>query len=69
MNLKFNNMNLKKSIVTLSLLFLALNIFTSCETSEIEDEQGYNLETQSTDKDDVGTIGNSGGDDDDEDYN
>jgi len=62
-------MDLKKSFVTLSLLFLALFIFTACETTSVEDEQGIEIETQSTDKGDVGTIGNSDGDDEDEDYN
>lgn len=67
--MKTCKMNLKKIIVTLSLLFLTTSFFTSCETATIEEEQGFEIETHSTDKDDTGTIGNSGGDDDDEDYN
>lgn len=62
-------MNLKKSIVTFSLLFLAVIFFTACESEPVENESLELIDTQSTDKDDVGTIGNSGGDDDDDDYN
>ncbi len=62
-------MNLKKSIVSFSLLLLALMIFSGCENTAIDDEHDYNLETQSTNKGDIGTIGNSGGSDEDEDYN
>ncbi len=56
-------MNFKKSIVTFSLLFLGLTIFTGCETTSIEDEQDYNLETQSTNKEDIGNSGNNEDDD------
>ena len=62
-------MDLKKSFVTLSLLLLSLFIFTACETTSVEEERGIDIETQNTDKGDVGTIGNSGGNDDDDDYN
>ncbi len=58
-------MNLKKSIVPFSLLLLALMIFSGCENTAIDDEHDYNLETQSTNKKDIG----NSGDHSDEDYN
>ncbi len=59
-------MNCKKTFITLSLLFLGLTIFVGCETTPIEDEQEIDFNEQSTNKEDVG---NSGGNDDDDDYN
>ncbi len=58
-------MNFKKSILLFSTLLLVLMIFSGCENTAIDNEHDYNLETQSTNKEDIG----NSGDHSDEDYN
>lgn len=58
-------MNMKK--VLLVVLFLVGVNLTSCQPESLADQEHEQIE--STDKTKVGTIGNSGGQDPDEDYN
>lgn len=69
-NSNFYIMLSKNKIIAFSLLLLAQLNFSSCEKSNLSEEQELITEdNQSTDKGDVGTIGNSEGSDDDDDYN
>jgi hypothetical protein len=61
-------MNLKKTISTISFLFLTTLLFNACSPTDIEDEQGVLIDDKLSDKGDQGSIGNSG-EDEDEDYN
>ncbi|MBC8757139.1 hypothetical protein H2O64_20890 [Kordia sp. YSTF-M3] len=56
-----------KKVLLVCLFIVGMNLSTSCNPDSIADQE-YE-EIQSTDKNNNGTIGNSGGQDPDEDYN
>ena len=64
------NIRLKKTILNYSFLFLALMIFGACEKDTVEDQLAIeDVQIYGSDKNNSGSIGSSGGDDEDDDYN
>lgn len=70
MNLDLKNNSLKETILRYSFLLLALTVFVSCEQESVEDQLSLEeVELYGSDKDNAGSVGSSGGDDEDDDYN